>query len=106
MKKLALVSLLALSGAAFATGPTPSSGGPAHVVINGQSIQTAVFEGSTVSNKSADDDAFAKQNVSSNSGNVTVNGQSIQTTLLKSSTLSNKAGTDNAVATQDRKSVV
>jgi hypothetical protein len=101
MKKLAIASLLVLSGAAFATGPVPPSGGPAHVVINGNSLQVALFDRSTVSNKATNSDAKASQNVSSNSGNVTVNGNQLQLTALQYSMLTNKATNGYAVATQN-----
>jgi hypothetical protein len=101
MKKLAIASLLVLSGAAFATGPVPASGGPAHVVINGNSAQVALFDSSSVSNTATNNDTKASQNVSSNSGNVTVNGNQLQLTALQSALLSNKATNGDAVATQN-----
>jgi hypothetical protein len=103
MKKLAIASLLVLSGAAFAdVGHMNASGGPAHVVIAGTSSQAATISSSTVSNKATDGDAKATQNVSSNSGNVTVKGGSqVQQTTLQSTTLNNSAKGGYSVATQN-----
>jgi hypothetical protein len=102
MKKLAIASLLVLSGAAFAGGGSmPASGGPAHIVIAGTSVQVALFDSSGVTNKATNGEAKATQNISSNSGNVTLTGRQLQLTVLKDSTLKNKASNGEAVATQN-----
>ena len=101
MKQLVLVSLLALSGAAFATaGPDVS----AHIEIDGTSVQNATFtNGSSVKNKATGFNAKATQNISSNSGNVDVHtgGKSTQTTTLNHSSVKNQANGVNSYAVQN-----
>ena len=101
MKQLVLVSLLALSGAAFATAGADIS---AHIEIDGTSVQTAIFSnGSSVKNKATGYNAKATQNISSNSGNVDVHsgGKSTQTTNLNDASVKNQASGVNAYAVQN-----
>lgn len=79
MKKLAIIAAAAIATSAFAFGSsTPSP----EIKITGASTQnTTTSAFSTVAN-SAEEDAYAVQNLSSNAGNVTIGGNSSQTTSL------------------------
>lgn len=102
MKALAIASLMAFSGAAFAhvsgvVGPNP------HIDINATSNQSASFTNSNVANRALGAGSTAKQNVSSNAGNVTVDVRQDQTTTLRNSSMVNEAR-NGGTATQSASS--
>lgn len=109
MKKLAIIAFATLSTAAFAqsTELVSESGGSCsdcpEIVIDGSSIQGVAATSSVFLNAATGRDAYAHQNVSSNSGNVTVaNGaESVQLTAARGSVVANLAVGENAYASQN-----
>jgi hypothetical protein len=102
MKKFALIALLATSSVAFAGGGHGHGhGGSTGPVIDGPSLQVAVFNKSSVSNTASGSQADAKQNISSNSGNVKVEAAQIQLTTTDKSAVTNKASGGDSYAKQN-----
>src|SRR3990167_10481643 len=88
MKKLAIIAFAALATSAFAGGG--GGGGDTcsecpEIVIDGTSVQVVAATSSLFMNLADGKDAYAQQNVSSNSGNVTVEdgGESVQLTATR-----------------------
>ncbi len=106
MKKLAILASAILATSAFATSPG-GGGGKCfecpEINIDGRSTQTVSATSSLFKNTAEGHDAYAHQNVSSNSGNVDVmrGGVSQQTTRATNSTVSNKADGEDAYASQN-----
>ncbi len=109
MKKFAIIAFATLSTAAFAQSTelvSESSGSCSdcpEIVIDGSSIQGVAATSSVFLNAATGRDAYAHQNVSSNSGNVTVaNGaESVQLTAARGSVVANLAMGENAYASQN-----
>lgn len=93
MKKLALIAFAAISTSVFAQ----------EIVIDGNSVQAVAATSSIFLNAADGANAYAQQNVSSNSGEVTVEsgGLSVQLTAADNSVLANIALGDNAYASQN-----
>lgn len=110
MKKLAILASAILATSAFATG----SGGAdkctdcPEIVIEGTSLQGVSATSSIFLNSAEGRDAYAQQNVSSNSGTVTVakGGSSVQLTDAKGSLVANHALGEDAYASQNLSSNV
>lgn len=104
MKKLALIAFAAMATSAFAVEETGDkcSDCPA-IVIDGTSFQAVAATSSLFLNAAEGRDAYAQQNVSSNSGNVTVEkgGTSVQLTAARGSLVANLALGDDAYASQN-----
>ncbi|OGA29404.1 MAG: hypothetical protein A3E51_22390 [Burkholderiales bacterium RIFCSPHIGHO2_12_FULL_67_38] len=94
MKKLAIIAFAAFATSAFADP---------EIVIDGVSFQSVAAVSSIFHNEASGDDAYAQQNVSSNSGNVTVSGggTSYQQTSASGSVVANLAYGDDAYASQN-----
>jgi len=105
MKKLAIIALAVAASSAFATGPGPKPGDKCtecpQIDINGVSVQAVSASFSVFSNEAKGDEAYAQQNVSSNSGNVTVDGVSVQLTSAKGAFVANLADGEDAYASQN-----
>jgi len=113
MKKLAIIALAGLASSAFATNfgwfPPPEVEEPQTcetcpaIVIDGHSTQMVAAISSIFLNKALGEGAYARQNVSSNSGNVTVHEGAFSTQLTgaKNSAVVNLALTNNAFASQN-----
>lgn len=112
MKKLAIIALTGIASSAFAFWPpvpTPEPEEPETcetcpaIVIDGKSSQTVSATSSFFMNKAEGTDSYARQNVSSNSGNVTIaNGaRSTQTTSARGSAVVNLATANNSFASQN-----
>jgi hypothetical protein len=108
MKKLAILASAILATSAFATGGGSSGGGSTcsecpEIVIEGNSFQAVAATSSLFMNAAEGRDAYAHQNVSSNSGNVTVEqgANSVQLTAARGSVVANLAMGDNAYASQN-----
>ncbi|MBS0405188.1 MAG: hypothetical protein JSS17_02340 [Proteobacteria bacterium] len=96
MKSLALFALSAISTAAMAVTPAPSSG----ISIVGTSAQTVSVSGGHVKND-ATSYSFANQNIASNKGHVTVLGSSTQSSSLDNANVTNMAKHAGDVAMQN-----
>ena len=108
MKKLAIIALATLSTLAFASGKDDDKGGSScsecpEIVIDGTSFQAVAATSSVFLNAATGKDAYAQQNVSSNSGNVTVEdgATSVQLTAARGSVVANLALGDDAYASQN-----
>jgi hypothetical protein len=109
MKKLAIIAFAALATSAFAGGSGGGSGGGntctecPEIVIDGTSFQAVAATSSVFLNAAEGKDAYAQQNVSSNSGNVTVadGATSVQLTAARGSLVANLALGDDAYASQN-----
>jgi hypothetical protein len=95
MKKLFIIASALAVSSAFATG------GP-EIEIDGNSVQVVAATSSVFLNAAAlGDDAYAQQNVSSNSGNVEIDGDSLQLTATRNSLVANLALGEDAYASQN-----
>lgn len=107
MKKLAILASAILATSAFATGGGSGGGSSCsecpEIVIDGNSFQAVAATSSLFMNAASGDNAYAHQNVSSNSGNVTVeNGaNSVQLTAARGSVVANLALGEDAYASQN-----
>ena len=108
MKKLAIIAFAALATSAFAGGGGGGGGGDTctecpEIVIDGKSFQAVAATSSLFMNLANGEDAYAQQNVSSNSGNVTVEkgAESVQLTAARGSVVANLALGDEAYASQN-----
>lgn len=107
MKKLAILASAILATSAFATGSGHSGGDKCadcpEIVIDGKSFQGVAATSSIFLNAADGYDAYAHQNVSSNSGTVTVSkgGESVQLTGAKGSVVANLAMGADAYASQN-----
>lgn len=107
MKKLAIIAFAALATSAFANGQGNHGGDKCtecpEIVIDGKSFQAVAATSSLFMNLAAGEDAYAQQNVSSNSGNVTVKkgGESVQLTAARGSVVANLALGEDAYASQN-----
>ena len=105
MKKLAILTLLAASGAVFASGGH-SSGSSSGPVINADSLQVAMIKNSAVKNTASGSESDAKQNISSNAGKVRVDDEQEQITVIKNSSVTNEAKGSKSFAGQNLSSNV
>ena len=107
MKKLAIIAFAALATSAFAGGGGGGGGDTCsecpEIVIDGTSVQVVAATSSLFMNLADGKDAYAQQNVSSNSGNVTVEkgAESVQLTAARGSVVANLALGDEAYASQN-----
>jgi hypothetical protein len=113
MNKLVLIAFAAFSASAFAGGSGGHDGGHGggttcsecpEILINGKSFQGVAATSTLFLNAAEGRDAYAQQNVSSNSGNVTVEdgATSVQLTAARGgSLLANLALGDDAYASQN-----
>lgn len=108
MKKLAIIAFAALATSAFAGGGGGGGGGDTcsecpEIVIDGTSVQVVAATSSLFMNLAEGKDAYAQQNVSSNSGNVTVEdgAESVQLTATRGSVVANLALGEEAYASQN-----
>lgn len=107
MKKLAILAFAILSTSAFANGSGHDSGDRCtdcpEIVIEGTSFQGVAATSSIFLNAATGRDAYAQQNVSSNSGTVTIarGSDSVQLTGAKSSVVANVALGEDAYASQN-----
>ena len=94
MKKLAIIAFAAFATSAFADP---------EIVIDGNSVQAVAATSTIFYNSAVGDDAYAQQNVSSNSGNVTVESgaNSVQLTVASGSVVANYAAGDDSYASQN-----
>jgi len=105
MKKLAIIAFAALATSAFAGGGGGGGGGDTcsecpEIVT---SVQVVAATSSLFMNLAEGKDAYAQQNVSSNSGNVTVEdgAESVQLTATRGSVVANLALGEEAYASQN-----
>ena len=109
MKKLAILASAILATSAFAQSSERGGGSGSscsecpEIVIDGTSFQAVAATSSLFMNAASGDNAYAHQNVSSNSGNVTVeNGaNSVQLTAARGSVVANLALGEDAYASQN-----
>ncbi|MCB4364381.1 hypothetical protein KIH07_11590 [Hydrogenophaga taeniospiralis] len=95
MKKLAIIAFAAIASTSAFADP--------EIVIDGTSVQAVAATSTIFYNSASGEDAYAQQNVSSNSGNVTVTGAgtSYQLTAASGSFVANYAAGEDAYASQN-----